>query len=114
VIEQADAVGSTTQLIRAVEGADTDTFIVATDRGIFHKMQAVAPHKTFLEAPSAGTTPVCRSCAHCPWMAMNGLQNLVSALETGANEVHVDPDTREKALVPLQRMLDFNAGIRAP
>jgi quinolinate synthase len=109
VIDQADVVGSTTQLIAAVENADTDTFIVATDRGIFHKMQEVAPHKTFLEAPSAGTTPVCRSCAHCPWMAMNGLTNLVSALETGVGEIHVDPEIRERALVPLQRMLDFNA-----
>ncbi|KPV39203.1 quinolinate synthetase [Thiohalorhabdus denitrificans] len=108
VIELADVVGSTTQLIQAVQDLDADTFIVATDRGIFHKMQEVAPSKTFLEAPSAGAGATCRSCAHCPWMAMNGLSNLVTTLEQGSNEIHVDPETARKAWQPLKRMLDFN------
>ena len=108
VIELADVVGSTTQLIRAVQELETDTFIVATDRGIFHKMQEVAPGKTFLEAPSAGTTPACKACAHCPWMAMNGVSNLVTTLESGSNEIHVDPAVGRRAWQPLKRMLDFN------
>ncbi|MFA9460668.1 quinolinate synthase NadA [Thiohalorhabdus methylotrophus] len=108
VIELADVVGSTTQLIQAVQDLDADTFIVATDRGIFHKMQEVAPGKTFLEAPSAGAGATCRSCAHCPWMAMNGISNLVTTLEQGANEIFVDPETGRQAWKPLKRMLDFN------
>jgi quinolinate synthase len=108
VIDLADVVGSTTQLIQAVADFGAPTYIVATDRGIFHKMQEVAPNATFLEAPSAGAGATCRSCAHCPWMAMNGVSNLVTTLQAGSNEIHVDPELGRQAMVPLKRMLDFN------
>ena len=109
VIAQADVVGSTRALIRAVEELPQTTFIVATDRGIFHKMKQAAPHKTLLEAPNAGIAATCESCAHCPWMAMNGLSNLVKVLESGANEIRITEDIRERAARPLQRMLAFAA-----
>ena len=109
VVEMADVVGSTSQLIHAVQTLPNDQFIVATDNGIFYKMQQLAPNKTLIEAPTAGNGATCRSCAHCPWMAMNGLENLLSVIENGDQEVHVDPSLREDALRPLQRMLDFTA-----
>lgn len=112
VIELADEVGSTTALIKAAQTLDNPEFIVATDNGIFYKMQQAAPGKTFLEAPNAGIGATCESCAHCPWMAMNGLENLVSTLETGNNEVHVDPAIGKQAMVAVQRMLDFAAATR--
>lgn len=111
IIAQADVVGSTSQLIRAVRDTSAQKFIVATDNGIFYKMKQAAPDKTLLEAPNAGIGATCQSCAHCPWMAMNSLQNLASSLEQGCNEIHIDPKIREKALIPLQRMLDFAAGL---
>ncbi|HKJ88669.1 MAG TPA: quinolinate synthase NadA, partial [Gammaproteobacteria bacterium] len=83
-------------------------FIVATDNGIFYKMKQAAPDKVFLEAPTAGVGATCRSCAHCPWMAMNGVSNLVTTLERGTNEIHVDPEVGRRAWKPLKRMLDFN------
>lgn len=109
VIQKADVVGSTTQLIQAVKDLEAEAYIVATDRGIFHKMQEAAPEAHFLEAPSAGVSATCKSCGHCPWMAMNGVTNLISTLETGANEIHVDPEVARAAWTPLKRMLDFNA-----
>ncbi len=109
VIDQADVVSSTTGLIQAVHSMDNDTFIVATDRGIFHKMKEYAPEKTLLEAPTAGEGATCESCAHCPWMAMNGLRNLVQVLETGANEILIDEDIRQRAVVPVKRMMAFAA-----
>ncbi len=109
VIEQADVVGSTTTLINAVRNMDNDLFIVATDRGIFHKMKEGAPGKTLLPAPTAGEGATCESCAHCPWMAMNGLGNLVRVLETGKNEILIEESIRERAIVPVKRMLDFAA-----
>jgi quinolinate synthase len=109
VVELADAVGSTSQLIKASQELPNDTFIVATDKGIFYKMQQFSPEKTFIEAPSHGEGATCKSCAHCPWMAMNGLHNLLEVLETGKNEIHVDEDVRQKALLATQRMLDFAA-----
>lgn len=107
VIDQADVVGSTTQLIKAVAEMDQDKFIVATDDGIFWKMQQVAPHKTLISAPTAGEGATCESCAHCPWMAMNSLQNLEQVLISGANEIHIHEDIRQKALIPIERMLRF-------
>lgn len=107
VVEVADAVGSTSQLIAAAKNMPNQQFIVATDRGIFYKMQQAAPGKTFMEAPTAGNGATCRSCAHCPWMAMNALDNLAQVLEFGGQEIFVDEGLRVKAMQPLQRMLDF-------
>jgi len=107
VIELADRVGSTTQIIKAAVEMPNREFIVATDNGILYKMRQAAPDKTFIEAPTAGVGATCESCAHCPWMAMNELRNLAEVLETGANEIHVDEAVRLKALKSTQRMLDF-------
>ncbi len=107
VIEQADVVGSTSALIEAVKTLDADKFIVATDRGIFHKMGEAAPGKTLMAAPNAGFGATCESCAHCPWMAMNGLQNLVRVLEMEENEILIEEQIRKRAVLSLSRMLDF-------
>ncbi len=108
VVDLADAVGSTSQLIKASQTLPNDTFIVATDRGIFYKMQQAMPDKTFIEAPTGGNGATCRSCAHCPWMAMNGLQAIKAALtDAQGHEIFVDAALREQALVPLNRMLGF-------
>lgn len=114
IVEMADAVGSTSQLIAAAKTLPHQRLIVATDRGIFYKMQQAVPDKELLEAPTAGEGATCRSCAHCPWMAMNGLQAIAEALELeGSNhEVYVDERLLERALVPLNRMLDFAATLR--
>ncbi|MBO0612685.1 quinolinate synthase NadA [Thiothrix fructosivorans] len=107
IIKLADAVGSTSQLIKAAQTLPQQRFIVATDSGIFYKMQQAAPGKEFIAAPTMGEGATCRSCAHCPWMAMNGLHNLLQVLETGNNEIFVDEEIRVKALTSTQRMLDF-------
>ncbi len=107
VWELADLVGSTTALIKAVTEMDAQKFIVATDNGIFYKMRQFAPTKTLLEAPTYGEGATCVSCAHCPWMGMNGLENLAYALEQGKNEIHVDEHIRVKALESVGRMVAF-------
>ena len=109
VVRQADVVGSTSQLLQAVVEGDADTYIVATDNGLLHRMRQLAPGKQLLEAPTAGSGATCKSCAHCPWMAMNGLQGLIDCLERGTGEVHVDESVRVRALGCIERMLDFVA-----
>lgn len=114
IVDMADAVGSTSQLIAAAKTLPARQLIVATDRGIFYKMQKAVPEKELLEAPTAGEGATCRSCAHCPWMAMNGLQAIAEGLENGGpeHEIKVDAQLRTGALVPLNRMLDFAATLR--
>ncbi|NNM50763.1 MAG: quinolinate synthase NadA [Pseudomonadales bacterium] len=107
VIDLADAVGSTSQLIRAAQTLPHQQFIVATDKAIFYKMRQAAPGKEFFEAPTAGVGATCRSCAHCPWMAMNSLDLLAGSLESGDQEIFVEQSLGEAASRPLQRMLDF-------
>ena len=107
VIELADVVGSTTQIIRAAQSLTANEFIVATDKGIFHKMKAAAPGKIFIEAPTAGNSATCKSCAHCPWMAMNGLKKLARVLANGDNEILIEESVRRKAVLSINRMLEF-------
>jgi quinolinate synthase len=109
VLALADAVGSTSQLINACRELPHPQFIVATDRGIFHKMQQAAPTKMLLIAPTGGDGATCRSCAHCPWMKMNALQVMADAFDRDDCEVQLDPALGERAARPLRRMLDFAA-----
>jgi quinolinate synthase len=107
VVRQADVVGSTAQMLKAVVEGGASEYIVATDNGLMHRMRQLAPGKTLIEAPTAGTSATCKSCAHCPWMAMNALQGVVACLERGSGEVHIDEPIRAKALGCIERMLDF-------
>ncbi|MDD9156630.1 quinolinate synthase NadA [Aliivibrio sp. S4TY2] len=115
VVELADAVGSTSQLIKSAKELPQQKMIVATDKGIFFKMQQMVPEKELLEAPTAGAGATCRSCAHCPWMAMNGLVAIEKALNEGGaeHEIFVDEEIRVKSLIPLNRMLDFAEQLNA-
>jgi len=108
VIAKADFVGSTKQIIAAGKKSKADTLIIATDHGLFYKMSQVVPDKRLIPAPTGGKSASCKSCAHCPWMAMNTLVNLYDALCDGLNTIEVDEATRQKALIPLNRMLEFS------
>ena len=109
VVQMADVVGSTSQMLDAVVKGSAKEYIVATDNGILHRMRQLAPGKTLIEAPTAGNSATCKSCAHCPWMAMNSLQGLVDCLENGTGAIQVAEPTRAEALGCIQRMLDFVA-----
>ena len=109
VVQMADVVGSTSQMLDAVVKGSAKEYIVATDNGILHRMRQLAPGKTLIEAPTAGNSATCKSCAHCPWMAMNSLQGLVDCLEQGTGAIEVDEPVRSEALGCIQRMLDFVA-----
>jgi quinolinate synthase len=107
VVRLADVVGSTSQLISASKELPNQQMIVATDQGIFYKMQQVVPDKQLLVAPTGGSGATCRSCASCPWMGMNSLENLLSCIEQGSNEIFVDPLIAKLAVQSLNRMMNF-------
>lgn len=107
VVDLADEVGSTSQLIAAARNLPNKQLIVATDKAIFYKMQQAAPDKLLIEAPTGGNGATCKSCAHCPWMAMNELGNLRDVLKKGHQEVVVEESVRLEAVKSLNRMLTF-------
>jgi quinolinate synthase len=107
VVDQADIVGSTSAMIKAVVEGKASEYIVATDQGILHRMRQLAPGKKLIAAPTAGESATCKSCANCPWMAMNGLQGILDCLETQTGEIFVDELIRSQALGCIERMLTF-------
>lgn len=113
VVALAHAVGSTSAILKAAQTMDATEFIVATDNGMLHKLRTLNPGKTFYEAPTAGNSATCKSCAHCPWMAMNGLAGVAMVLEHGVNEIQVDPALGLRARLPIDRMLAFTAALKS-
>ena len=81
--------------------------IVATDNRIFYKMKKEAPNKVLIEAPTGGSGATCISCAHCPWMAMNNLDNLIETLISEKNEIIVNEDIRKRAYISTNKMIEF-------
>lgn len=114
VVAQADVVGSTSALLKAAIEGSADTYIVATDQGLLHQMKLKAPGKTFIAAPTAGESATCKSCAFCPWMAMNTLQGLLQTIESGEGEIFVPSDIAHRAVRCIERMLHFTASHRLP
>ncbi len=110
VINVADVAGSTSQLIEAAKVLPNKQLIVATDQGIFFKMQQAVPHKDLIVAPTGGSGATCRSCASCPWMGMNSLDNLLLCIQQGQNEISVDPQISILAKKSLDRMMNFTRG----
>jgi quinolinate synthase len=113
VIALADSVGSTSAILKAAREMDAREFIVATDNGMMHMLRQQNPGKVFFEAPTAGNSATCKSCAHCPWMAMNGLAGVAQVLEKGLNRIEVDAALIERARLPIDRMLAFTAAQRS-
>jgi quinolinate synthase len=114
VVALADVVGSTSQMLNAVIQGTAPAYIIATDNGLMHRMRQLAPGKVLIEAPTSGSGATCKSCAHCPWMAMNALQGLLACLEGGAevakgHAIEVPEPTRAQAAACIERMLDFTA-----
>ncbi len=112
VVALADAVGSTSGILKAAREMDAPEFIVATDNGMMHMLRQQNPGKVFIEAPTAGNSATCKSCAHCPWMAMNGLFDVARVLETGANSISVPTNLIDRARLPIDRMLAFTAALK--
>jgi quinolinate synthase len=109
VLTQADFIGSTSALIDYTVKTDADTFIVATEPGVLHQMARLSPKKTFLTAPGQGNC----ACNTCPHMRLNTLEKLYLCLRDLKPRVEVPEEVRVKALVPIQRMLDFSAQAKA-
>ena len=108
VIELADFVGSTSQMINFVVSSNKKKFIIGTDNGLIHMMKKKAPNKQFFEAPTAGNGATCKSCAHCPWMEMNDLRDILTVLRNGENEILVPKEISYSARKSIEKMLAFN------
>ncbi len=106
VLREADYVGSTTALLNYVEKSDRQTFIVATEAGILHKMKMAVPNKHLIPAP-ANEQNSC-ACSECPYMKMNTLEKLYNALYYELPEIHLREEIRIPAYKALKAMLEIS------
>lgn len=104
VLQHADFIGSTTQLLKFAVNDPSNEFIVATETGILHQMQKDAPQKTFIPAPPDN---MC-ACNDCPHMKLNTLEKLYLCMKYGEPEILMDESIRKAALKPIQRMLEIS------
>lgn len=105
LLKLADKVGSTAALLKHAVKSDKKRFIVATESGILHEMQKQCPDKEFIPAPPEDSTCACNECNY---MRLNTLEKLRDCLRDETPEIVVDKNVAEKAIRPIQRMLDIS------
>lgn len=101
ILEKADFIGSTSMLLKRVQSSPSKKFIVATESGILHQMQRLAPDKILIPAPPDANC----ACNDCPHMKLNTMEKLYLCMKNRSPEIVMDPVLMEKALAPIQRML---------
>lgn len=106
VLRLADHIGSTSSLLKRVTESSAPRFIVATEPGIIHQMQKLAPGKVFLRAPGEGGA--CEACSECPYMRLNTLEKLHKCMVDLEPEIMLDEGLRLRALKPIERMLELS------
>ena len=104
VLQIADYIGSTTQLLKFTQSSPAQSFIVATETGILHEMQKASPYKVFIPAPPNNNC----ACNECPHMKLNTLEKLYICLQYETPELTMDENLRLAALKPIERMLDIS------
>lgn len=103
ILKVSNFIGSTSEMIDYVKNSSRDTFIIATEAGILHKMKEIAPHKTLIPAPALEDNTC--ACSECGFMKLNTLEKLYDCLLHETPEIFISDELREKALIPIDRML---------
>ena len=101
LLDLADFIGSTSKLLQRAETSPASTVIVLTEPGILHQMRRRVPHKTFFEVPGIDGC----SCNACPYMRLNTLEKLWHCLATMEPQIVLDETLRQRALLPIEKML---------
>ncbi len=101
ILKMAQFIGSTTALLKYTMTDDAQAYIVATESGIVHQMRKASPHKTFIEGPPEGNC----ACNECPFMRLNTLEKVYLALRDLTPRIEMPQALRERARIPIDRML---------
>ncbi len=104
LLEKAKFIGSTSGLLKYVQGYRGRKFIVATEAGILHQMEKYAPSNTYIPLPPEAAC----SCNECPYMKLNTMEKLYLCMKNRSPEINLPPDVLEKALLPIQRMMEMS------
>ena len=108
ILTQADKIGSTKALLDFAISSPQKRFIVVTESGILHEMQKACPDKEFIPVPPEATETIGCHCNECEYMRLNTLEKLLSCLQTEQPEIIIEHSLAEKALLPIERMLNMS------
>lgn len=106
ILKTATYIGSTAGMINYVKEYSDKKFIVATEAGILYKMQQEVPNTELIPAP-AKEDNTC-ACSECAFMKVNTMQKLYDCLSNNSPEITIDENIRQKALIPIERMLNMS------
>lgn len=106
VLMWSNFIGSTSKLLKFVSEDKSQSYIVATEPGIIHQMKKAEPHKNFIAAPPEEDS--C-SCNECPFMKLNTMEKLYMCMENKSPEIIIVPGIAERALIPINRMLEMSS-----
>ncbi len=108
ILSQADVIGSTKAILDFATKSDKKRFIVVTESGILHEMQKACPDKEFIPVPPEISESIGCQCNECEYMRLNTLEKLYNCLRDEKPEIVVDDKIAQKAIVPIQRMLEMS------
>ena len=106
ILETASYIGSTAGMINYVKEYPEKKYIVATEAGILHKMRQEVPNTILIAAPAEEDNSC--ACSECGFMKMNTLEKLYNCLLNETPQIEVSEEIREKALIPIQKMLELS------
>ncbi len=104
ILNIADFIGSTTQLLKYSETDGAQQYIVATETGILHQMQLKSPDKSFIPAPPENNC----ACNDCPHMKLNTLEKIYLCLKYELPELLMDEELRVAAKKPMDKMMSIS------
>ncbi len=108
ILSQADVIGSTKAILDFATKSDKKRFIVVTESGILHEMQKACSDKEFIPVPPEISESIGCQCNECEYMRLNTLEKLYNCLRDEKPEIVVDDKIAQKAIVPIQRMLEMS------
>ncbi|MAN59360.1 MAG: quinolinate synthase [Flavobacteriaceae bacterium] len=106
ILETASYIASTAGMLHYVSQRPYEKFIVATEAGILHKMQQAAPQSTLIAAPAKENNSC--ACSECAFMKLNTVEKLYRCLSLETPQIEVNEAIRERALLPIERMLELS------
>lgn len=111
ILDKADFIGSTSQLLKYTKDNPATQFIVATESGILHQMELASPDKTFIPAPPNNTC----ACNDCPHMKRNNMEKLYLCMKYEQPEIILEQDIIDEGRKCIDRMLEVSkaAGFKA-
>ena len=104
ILERADFIGSTSQLLKYTKENKAKEFVVATESGIIHQMMLASPDKSFIPAPPNNTC----ACNECPHMRLNTMEKLYLCMKYEMPEIILEDWVIDEGVKCIDKMMEIS------